>query len=414
MSEFLDIFIFVFIGPYLIIYIIMWGKYKNPAIVEYTKRYVFTWAVMFFWSWLFFSITKLISDNLGLLPSDIPKFMVFIWGAIMLVSGFVIATGLYKSFFDERASLVKQSQAIKNHSLNPEQNKFQNPEPKNTGFEKKEVFRPELKKTRVEAKEIHVSEPRKTRIETNDIHSSRVIFKAFYDAYKNSSEEISDAANLPYTKYEIDKAILFLIENSEKEYFSETFSRNLHQSFLMLCSWQDVYSGESIYAENGNVSPRLLKLKDDEYRYRVERLRELGVNSSDLTRGSDVNESEYVSSEDMSIEMARRVIREYGVVLEKSTGVVMNENALPYTKRQIQEAILMSLKIERDKETKKMLFTGYILLAEWQDSSHFSNSQEDKEAGLLLESKKEMNRRLKELESLGYARIDDDSIKFIL
>jgi len=62
------------------------------------------------------------------------------------------------------------------------------------------------------------------------------------------------------------------------------------------------------------------------------------------------------TEEPIGLEEAERIVKEYGAVLQelgKEGCVVYDENALPYPKRRIREAILACLKALKDQPQKK-------------------------------------------------------------
>ncbi|QYZ66994.1 MAG: hypothetical protein HPY30_13990 [Gammaproteobacteria bacterium (ex Lamellibrachia satsuma)] len=64
------------------------------------------------------------------------------------------------------------------------------------------------------------------------------------------------------------------------------------------------------------------------------------------------------------------IVQEYGGVLENSApapGCVSDSKNLPYSKQEIQQALIAALNLSTDPQIKEHLKTGYISLADWQD-----------------------------------------------
>jgi len=72
----------------------------------------------------------------------------------------------------------------------------------------------------------------------------------------------------------------------------------------------------------------------------------------------------------MSIDTARKIVRDYAKFMEKSTplpGCIADIEPLPHPKQRIKDAIGISLRATRDEILVDELKCGYLMLSAWQD-----------------------------------------------
>ena len=77
------------------------------------------------------------------------------------------------------------------------------------------------------------------------------------------------------------------------------------------------------------------------------------------------------SANTMTLELATRIVRDYGATLVSAApppGCVVDSRYLPHPKDSIKQAIVIALSFTSDQQMRDELKDGYISLADWQDN----------------------------------------------